>query len=361
MLERALTLALAALPAGAPPQPAPVAVRVDAIVAPDGSLGAGGWIVVRNGRIESIGQAQPPAGTSSFEIPGGVAAPGFIDVATALGAQGQLAEPARAFTPEVVAGDAFEADHSSFLAAARAGVTTVALMPSGDNVIGGRLAIVRTADDDGRGALLVGPGPLRFTLTEEPFGGLRVPNSRMGALPQLRELLAKGNLPATGTNLVEAESADQIRVAIELFTGAGKPFALLGAARADDALELLAGKSQGAVVGPYDLDTGERDLRLAQRLHERGVPVAWTARGDGGALRLTAALATRAGLDAKAARLALATVPARLLGIDGECGTLEAGRRADLVVLDGDPLDLAAKVKLVLVGGAAVAAKEEGR
>ena len=32
-------------------------------------------------------------------------------------------------------------------------------------------------------------------------------------------------------------------------------------------------------------------------------------------------------------------VPARVLGMAGEVGTVEAGKRADLLVLDGDPLD----------------------
>ncbi len=38
--------------------------------------------------------------------------------------------------------------------------------------------------------------------------------------------------------------------------------------------------------------------------------------------------------------------PARLLGIDGECGSIEEGKRADLVALDAD-----GRVRLTLVGG----------
>jgi len=41
--------------------------------------------------------------------------------------------------------------------------------------------------------------------------------------------------------------------------------------------------------------------------------------------------------------------PARLLGVDGDCGTIEVGKRADLVALDQD-----ANVKLTLIDGRSV-------
>ena len=46
------------------------------------------------------------------------------------------------------------------------------------------------------------------------------------------------------------------------------------------------------------------------------------------------------------ARMA-STNPARLLGIDHDCGSIEKGKRADLVALDSD-----AAVRLTIIGGA---------
>jgi len=43
--------------------------------------------------------------------------------------------------------------------------------------------------------------------------------------------------------------------------------------------------------------------------------------------------------------------PAKLLGIDDESGTIERGKRADLVFLNGDPLDPTSSVKGVMIGG----------
>ena len=42
------------------------------------------------------------------------------------------------------------------------------------------------------------------------------------------------------------------------------------------------------------------------------------------------------GLSATAALAALTTTPAKLLGVSGELGTLEAGKRANFLITDGD-------------------------
>jgi hypothetical protein len=272
---------------------------------------------------------------------------------TDLGAAGELQEPARAFTPEVLAADAFHPAHSDFLKAARGGVTTVGLSPSNSNVVGGRVAIVRTHGAQG-GPVLSGSGPMRVTLSASAFSETRTPTSRIGALPRLREL-AQSDAFATGAPLVvEAETPDEIRLALETVGAGGRAVALLHPQRGDDALESIKGNNALALLGPFDLDTLERDLRQPQVLAASGVAVGFTAGGNAAALRLTAALATRAGLDPKLALQALTTVPARILGVESDCAALEPGKRADLVVFGGDPLDLTSKVELVVVGGAIV-------
>jgi imidazolonepropionase-like amidohydrolase len=49
-------------------------------------------------------------------------------------------------------------------------------------------------------------------------------------------------------------------------------------------------------------------------------------------------LLAQAGLSAAAVLAAATRVPARMLGVEHDLGTIEAGKRADLVVVDGDPL-----------------------
>jgi imidazolonepropionase-like amidohydrolase len=89
----------------------------------------------------------------------------------------------------------------------------------------------------------------------------------------------------------------------------------------------------------------EHRLAFVRDLAEAGVPVvAGTDGGDmpfvipGFGLHDELALLVRAGLSSLDALRAATIEPARLLGLDDSLGTVEAGKAADLVVLDADPL-----------------------
>ena len=57
------------------------------------------------------------------------------------------------------------------------------------------------------------------------------------------------------------------------------------------------------------------------------------------------------GLDWGHAFAAITSGPAAALGLDGEIGSLRPGRRADVVVWDGDPLELASYPQAVFIDG----------
>jgi hypothetical protein len=75
--------------------------------------------------------------------------------------------------------------------------------------------------------------------------------------------------------------------------------------------------------------------------------------GPGGyeVMRLRMADLIRTGWSREDALRSVTMNPAKLLGLDGESGSLEKGKRADLVFLNGDPLDPTASVKAVMIGG----------
>jgi cytosine/adenosine deaminase-related metal-dependent hydrolase len=107
----------------------------------------------------------------------------------------------------------------------------------------------------------------------------------------------------------------------------------------------------------------EAHLRTVRGLHRAGVtllvgtdaPNPFTAPGD--AIHRELALFVRAGLTPMQAIEAATRVPARFLGMADSLGTVERGKLADLVLLDGDPLaDIAntRRVHAVLADGALV-------
>jgi len=98
------------------------------------------------------------------------------------------------------------------------------------------------------------------------------------------------------------------------------------------------------------------DLAVVGALHRAGVTiVAGTDQGvPGHSLYREVELYTQAGFTPLEAIQAATIVPARVMGLDKELGTVEVGKRADLILLGANPLDDVhniRKVELVVTGG----------
>src|SRR5690606_10511195 len=96
---------------------------------------------------------------------------------------------------------------------------------------------------------------------------------------------------------------------------------------------------------PGDFDRLGATLENAARLHEAGVRVSFTQSDDAShsarKIRQLAGNAVANGLPWDDAFAGLTRVPAETLGVDDRLGSIEVGKRADLVLWTGDPLDVA--------------------
>lgn len=118
------------------------------------------------------------------------------------------------------------------------------------------------------------------------------------------------------------------------------------------------GQEKALVVCPIRLayEPYTRDRRnLVQELTRAGARVALLppsddAEGHRRALEAATAL-VRDGLSREAALAGLTRWPAAVLGLEGALGTIEPGRRADLLVLDGDPLAPGTRAERLLLQG----------
>jgi imidazolonepropionase-like amidohydrolase len=111
---------------------------------------------------------------------------------------------------------------------------------------------------------------------------------------------------------------------------------------------------QPSSAEPYSFEALRARDDAPAILHAAGVPVILSAGPtDLGTTRTRqeAGLAVAHGLPRAAAIGAITLAPARAFGIDNEVGTVQAGKRANLVLWSGDPLETSTHAELVLVGG----------
>jgi imidazolonepropionase-like amidohydrolase len=93
----------------------------------------------------------------------------------------------------------------------------------------------------------------------------------------------------------------------------------------------------------------DRSLALVGELHKAGMPIVLGTDlvVPGHSIHRELELAVRAGLTPLQALQAATIVSARALGLDREAGTLVVGKRADLVLIQGNPLDRISNVRNV--------------
>jgi imidazolonepropionase-like amidohydrolase len=106
-----------------------------------------------------------------------------------------------------------------------------------------------------------------------------------------------------------------------------------------------------ATVGRWFRGSPDAEAELMQALHRRNVELVGILHGagvpivagtdvvvPGHSLHRELELYVEAGMRPLEAIQAATIVPARAMGLDHDVGTIEVGRRADLIVIDGDPL-----------------------
>ena len=118
---------------------------------------------------------------------------------------------------------------------------------------------------------------------------------------------------------------------------------------------------------PDKQDYPKQDERLAGRLTQAGIPTAMATfsrafgtlapAGTGKWLLIDAGIAAGYGMTDDQVLRAVTLVPAQILGVADRVGSLEVGKDADVIVLDGPPLSVKSWVQRVYVNGELVHTK----
>jgi imidazolonepropionase-like amidohydrolase len=325
-----------------------------------------------------------------IEVAGGFVTPGLVDAASRAGYAKGDSEHTRELTPDVDARDLADPWSDAFLDAARAGCTTVSLVPGPENVVSGLSRTFRTWTSGRSAKEFDGvPQALWLTMAGEASNGnttprfgptesiyARRPNTRMGVVWMLRQafLDAKAK-PADSPSALYREAIDgkracrvlahrwqdmsaMLRIADEIGL---KDAVFAGCEEAYLGRDELAKRKTAVIVGPFasersgaGADESDTALGNAAMLRAAGLRVALTAGPLGAShLREQAMTAVRWGMTKADALAAVTSVAADLAGLPDR-GRIVEGAPADVVLWSGHPLLPSSRPLVVVVDGEVV-------
>ena len=192
-----------------------------------------------------------------------------------------------------------------------------------------------------------------------PTYGADVPST--AAMETLRKLLS-GDVPLR----IQARMQHDILSALRLAEEFGLSFTLVEATEAYRCIEELRSSQTPVIYGPIFVEPsgwrallGEADrpgLHTLKALLDAGVTTALTAHElrDEDGLARQAMYARRCGVSLAEVTRCVTESPARMLGLADEIGTLEPGKRADIVLFNGGAFEGTSQPTVVLIGGQVV-------
>ncbi len=366
-----------------------------------------GTIVIRDGIIAAVGaNVSIPSGAQVIDAAGGEVYPGLIDAESTIG----LADPGPGgfadvneildFNPQLRPQVAFHMEADTIPVARANGITTVAVIPAG-GILGGQVAVMDLDGWTWEEALVKPAVGVSFQFPamgggRGGFGGGRggqersyddLKKERDAKLASLSRLLddarayAKASASSRARDLqleslvpvvekrvplfVRANSEPDIRDAVAFCEKAGVRMVLVGGREAALTAALLKEKRVPVILsGVLELPTRE-DLphhapyAAAGELVKAGVRVAFAAGGgdpgdDADNVRLlpyNAAQSVACGLPHDEALKAMTLNAAEILGVGNWLGSIEPGKIGNLLVANGDPMEVRTAVTHVVIAG----------
>jgi imidazolonepropionase-like amidohydrolase len=299
--------------------------------------------------------------------------------------------------------DAFHAETSLIPVARLNGITNAIVAPDSEDTLPGQDSFIQLAGASATEMLLVRDiaMPLNFTGDQRRnkggFEKQKFPATRMGLAAQLRQAFidaqdykakwaeydrkkddaAHNNKPeppapkhdlrseallpyleGKKTIVLAAENASDLETAVNLAYEFKLKFVLNHISYSQPVLDYVAQLKVPVIVGPI-YEAPKEDARydavfsLPAQLYKRGVKIIFASYSAHNVRNLpdAAGYATAFGLPYEEALKAVTINPAEVWGMADKLGSLDVGKIANVVVANGDPLDVKTDVKRVFIEG----------
>jgi imidazolonepropionase-like amidohydrolase len=373
-----------------------------------------GVVVIRDGKIAAVGaNVEVPAGAQVIDGTGLQVYPGLFDPITQMGLSEIAAVSATVdsaevgpFNPDVVAADAVLPSSEHIPVTRAAGVTEVLAVPasggfdsrSSSNILGGQASAIHLAGwsiDDmliKKSVAMVLDWPQietqsfdlsTFSRKTKPYTEAKQEYDKQvneltdwldkarhyaqawghgGRAEYQRDLKLEALVPVIRGEqpvLVFANRARDIRNAVEFCDKQKLKMILAGGAEAHKVKDLLRSKNIPVVLRPTlsepleDDDPYDRSLTQPAELVDAHLKIAFGSFDNSFARRLgqQAANAVANGLAYSEALKAVTLYPAQIFGLADQIGTIETGKVANVIVTNGDPLEITTDVRYLFIRG----------
>lgn len=356
-------------------------------------------ILIADGKIKEIGRnLAVPEGTEVIDASGKEIYPGFVEAHGHIGLDGHgigyegtdYNEMNDIVCPQLRGIDGVKPMQPTFENAAKAGVTCVCVGPGSANVLGGTFTTIKTVGKRVDDMVVRDAVAMKCAFGENPKRCYqsKSDSSRMTTAFKLREALAKAReymlkKEAAGDDISKAPALDMKYEALipvlkkeiplkahahateDLFTALriAKEFdvkiTLEHVTEGHLIVEELAKENVPLAVGPTLTEASKFELRNKSWI----TPGVLAAAGcqvsiitDSPVipqeyLPICAGLAVQAGMDPFKALQAITINPAKHVGIADRVGSLEVGKDADIVIADGNPMEVSTKIEKVFIDG----------
>jgi imidazolonepropionase-like amidohydrolase len=401
MTRRSFLAAITVVFLAAPAWAQTYAIRNARIVTMTGPEIPNGHILIQNGRIVAAGaNISIPRNATVIDARGLTAYPGMIDPYTEMGlaeigsvAATQDLNELGDLNPHIKASAAINPNSEHIAVTRTNGITTVVTAPGG-GLFGGQAAVINldgwvTKDlivKDSVALILNYPRELRLpanalpgrrqeaqeaddrrkkridllkTTLRDAQAYARLVDARIATEPNpvLGALVpaVKGEMPV----MITADTEQEIREALDLAEEFKLKPILVGGSEAWKVVDRMKALNvpvfYSGVMGLPNNDNDPYDANYATpaALSKAGVKFAFTTAEAAHVrdLPFMAGMAAAFGLSREEALRAVTLYPAQILNMDAEMGSISEGKIANIILTDGDPLEVLTKVKHVFIGG----------